>query len=561
MAFLPETQYAVQLVGPDELLLNTSKPITEPGPHQVLCRVEAVGLCFSDLKLLKQFSDHVRKGPITGGMDRGVLARIPSYVPGVSPTVPGHEAVVRIAAMGPGVKSLVCGRRYLVQTDYRWLPTAGSNAAFGYNFEGALQEYTLMDERVITSPGGESLLLEVSESLSAAAAALVEPWACVENAYRSVQRRSIRPGGRMAVVSEARVDAGLFSAFLKRFGRPAVAMWVSRRPPPGFGIDLKRVDSIAALEDGAFDDVVYFGSGAAAIEALFAKLRPGGILNIVLCGGAVGGRVHVPVGRVHYGGMRITGTPSCDPAASMDRIPAGVRIRRGDTVAVVGAAGPMGMMHVVRNVCLPPDELPSAVYAVDIDDRRLSFLAKVAGPMAEKRGVLYRGFTRAGEVLRQGLDYAVVCAPEPVLVADAVAGARKGGIINIFAGIPAKVGAKIDLDSYLRKGLYLVGTSGSVLEDMKAVLARVESGLLDTNVSVAAVSGLAGAIDGIRAVEKRLVAGKIVVYPDCKELGLVRIGDMAAEMPEVASELAGGAAGWNKAAEQRLLRLYGCGHS
>jgi hypothetical protein len=26
------------------------------------------------------------------------------------------------------------GDRFLVQTDYRWLPTASSNAAFGYNF-------------------------------------------------------------------------------------------------------------------------------------------------------------------------------------------------------------------------------------------------------------------------------------------------------------------------------------------------------------------------------------------------------------------------------------------
>ena len=54
MADLPETQYAVQLVAPDELILNKAKDVPVPGSHQVLCRVEAVGLCFSDLKLLKQ---------------------------------------------------------------------------------------------------------------------------------------------------------------------------------------------------------------------------------------------------------------------------------------------------------------------------------------------------------------------------------------------------------------------------------------------------------------------------------------------------------------------------
>jgi threonine dehydrogenase-like Zn-dependent dehydrogenase len=73
----PETQYAVQLIGPGELRLNTEKEVFPPGPHQVLAKVEAVGLCFSDLKLLKQFGDHVRKGDILGGLDADVLGSIP----------------------------------------------------------------------------------------------------------------------------------------------------------------------------------------------------------------------------------------------------------------------------------------------------------------------------------------------------------------------------------------------------------------------------------------------------------------------------------------------------
>jgi len=177
MADLPETQYAVQLVGPDELVLNKSKEVFNPGPHQILCKVEVVGLCFSDLKLLKQFSSHVRKSELVAGIDPEILKEIPSYVPGEAPTVPGHETVVRIEAVGAGVEDFKPGDRFLVQTDYRWLRTASSNGAFGYNFEGALQEYVLMDERVITSPDGESMLIPVSEELSASAIALVEPGA------------------------------------------------------------------------------------------------------------------------------------------------------------------------------------------------------------------------------------------------------------------------------------------------------------------------------------------------------------------------------------------------
>ena len=50
MTDIAKLQHAVQLVGPDELVLNTSKVVHPPGEHQILCRVEVVGLCFSDLK-------------------------------------------------------------------------------------------------------------------------------------------------------------------------------------------------------------------------------------------------------------------------------------------------------------------------------------------------------------------------------------------------------------------------------------------------------------------------------------------------------------------------------
>jgi len=196
MTKLPQRQRAVQLVGPDELVFNDCKKVIAPGPHQILCRVEVVSLCFSDLKLLKQFSSHVRKSEIVSGIEPSILREIPSYVPAEAPTVPGHEAVVTVAAVGPEVKIFKRGERYLVQTDYRWLKTKSSNGAFGYNFEGALQEYVLMDERVITSPEGESMLLSFSEGLSASAVALVEPWACVENAYAAKERQSIRPMGK-----------------------------------------------------------------------------------------------------------------------------------------------------------------------------------------------------------------------------------------------------------------------------------------------------------------------------------------------------------------------------
>ncbi|MBM3858875.1 MAG: alcohol dehydrogenase [Verrucomicrobia bacterium] len=494
---IPKTQRAVQLIGPDQLALNESKPVPAPGPYQVLCEVEVVGLCFSDLKLLKQFTGHLRKNEISAGLDKNVLAEIPSYCPGTKPTVPGHETVVRVVAAGDKVKQAKIGGRYLVQTDYRWLPTPGSCAAFGYNFEGALQEYVLMDERAITSPEGESMLLPVPEDISASAIALVEPWACVENSYAQVQRRELKPGGKRLVV---------------------------RKP-----------DDITA---GQFDDVIYYGSDPGVVEKLFASVAVNGLLVLCQCGGTFGRPVTTQVGRVHYGNIRIVGTTGNDVDAALAAIPATSEVRPGDTVNIVGAAGPMGMMHVIRVLSLG---LPGVtVFAGDLNDERLAVLKRICEPVAKQNGVTLHPYNPQKGPLAEPCRYIVIMAPVPALVTQAVQNAAPGAIINIFAGIPADKTAAIDLDAYIAKQMYFIGTSGSVLEDMKAVLAKVVSRRLDTNLSVAAISGLDAAVEGIRAVEKNLLPGKILVYPSCKGLGLTSLGDAV----------------WDKQAEEALLARF-----
>ncbi len=551
---LPETQHAVQLVGPDKLVLNKCKEVFRPGRHQILCRVKAVGLCFSDLKLLKQFSSHARKSEIVAGIDPEILKEIPSYVPGDAPGVPGHEAVVRIAAVGPGVERFKRGQRYLVQTDYRWLKNANSNASFGYNFEGALQEYVLMDERVITSPEGDSMLIPVSEGLSASAVALVEPWACVEDAYASRERQGLKQDGRMLAVGDAEVRGDVFGNLFNRYGRPVQITWVSRFPAPvGLGDAVHKAKNLSGLADACYDDVIYFGSQASSVESLFAKVAAHGLVNIVLCGGRFDRDVLMLVGRVHYGGIRVVGTVGTDPAESMKYIPETGEVQAGDKINVIGAGGPMGTMHVIRNICQGVEGI--SVFAGDVDQNRLAGLTKTAEPLAKKNRVKYEPYNTLKEKVADAFDYTVLMVPEPELVAASVENAAAGGVINIFAGIPATVSAETDLNAYIEKQLYFIGTSGSVLEDMRRVLAKVESGNLDTDVSVAAVCGLDGASEGILAVEKRQIAGKIIVYPACKGLGLTELAKLKEKKPEVGECLTNGI--WNKKAEEAVLRAYG----
>jgi len=552
-ANIPDTQYAVQLVGPDRLTLNKAKEVFRPGPHQILAKVEVVGLCFSDLKLLKQFTGHVRKGPVVEGIDLDILKDIPSYVPDAAPTVPGHETVVRIVAVGPGVERHRPGERYLVQTDYRWIHTATSNAAFGYNFEGALQEYVLMDERVITSPEGASMLIPAREDKSGSAIALAEPWACVEDAYVSKERTALKVGDRMLIVADAQIAGGRMSNLFRRYGTPGKITWVSKQTPPAdLAVPVIRVKYVDGLEDAAYDDVLYFGANPRTAEMLFAKVAANGLLNFVLGGERFGRPVVTMVGRVHYGGIRIIGTAGSDPADSMKYIPRTGEIRHGDHINVAGAGGPMGMMHVIRNICQGVGDV--SVFAGDVDDNRLAALTKIAQPLAEKNDVEYNAYNAKDGQTPEDCTYTVLMAPVPELAAAAVRSSAARGIINIFAGIPATVTGEIDLDAYVEKRLYFIGTSGSTLDDMKRMLEKVETGRLDTNMSVAAISGLDGAVEGIRAVENRSIAGKIMVYPACKGLSLTRLEELANKMPEVAAALKDGL--WTAEAERRLLEEY-----
>jgi D-arabinose 1-dehydrogenase-like Zn-dependent alcohol dehydrogenase len=375
----------------------------------------------------------------------------------------------------------------------------------------------------------------------------------VEDAYATRERRKLKPDGRMLVVADTNITEDIFTNLFNRYGRPAQITWVSKfRAPIGIDVAITKAANISELVEAGYDDVIYFGFEARVVEALFAKVAPHGLLNIVLCGGKFDRDVVTMVGRVHYGGIRIVGTTGTEPAESMECIPETGEVRAGDKVDVIGAAGPMGTMHVIRNICQGVKGI--SVFAGDVDENRLAALSRITEPLAKKNNVKYKSYNATEGKATDAFDYIVLMAPIPELVAASVKNAAKDGIINIFAGIPATVTAEVDLDAYIEKRLYFIGTSGSVLEDMKLVLGKVESGRLDTNISVAAVCGLDGATEGIRAVEHRAISGKIIVYPACKGLELIELGKLEEKMPEVARCLKDGM--WNKKAEEALLKKY-----
>ena len=304
-----------------------------------------------------------------------------------------------------------------------------------------------------------------------------------------------------------------------------------------------------ALPGESFDDIVYFGADADRIEQLQGLLAPRGVVDVVLGGGRIGRPVAVDVGRIHYDLTRWVGTTGAAAADGYAIAPSDGDIRPGDRVAVIGAAGPMGFMHVIRTALSGLAGL--SLTAVDIDDARLAHLAGIAGPLAASHGIPAVFLNSRTTRPEPGFSYVAVMVPAPPMVTEAVDLAGDHARINIFAGFAAGTRAALDLDAVLAKGVYLFGTSGSEIPDMQAVLGKLERGELDTNISVDAICGMEGVAEALAAVEARTTGGKIVVYPALHELGLVRLAELAGPLPTAAAALRDGR--WTRAAEDALL--------
>lgn len=149
--------------------------VQEPGPRQVLVRMEACGICHSDLFI--------------SGLEKQAL----------SPLVLGHEGIGRVEKLGAGVTSWAvgdrvgitflastCGECALCRTGRERFCPRQTNS--GYNAPGALAGLATV---------AAQHLARVPEGLNAAEAA---PLCCAGwTAYRGIQEAALAPGATIAI--------------------------------------------------------------------------------------------------------------------------------------------------------------------------------------------------------------------------------------------------------------------------------------------------------------------------------------------------------------------------
>ncbi len=157
-------------------------PIPEPAADQMLVRVDSVGMCFSDVKLITQGRNH----PKLYNRD---LAQIPTRL--------GHEVTVTIIKVGEQLAGQYQpGQRVAVQPD---IYQNGKSTAYGYTVPGGLIQYHLIGSEVLETDAG-ACLLPLEGDMGYAEASLLEPWGCVVAAYTQRRRLEPKAGGIMWLV-------------------------------------------------------------------------------------------------------------------------------------------------------------------------------------------------------------------------------------------------------------------------------------------------------------------------------------------------------------------------
>lgn len=479
--------------------------LAPPASDEIVARVEAVSICSSDLKVVRMGRSH----PLLAGSPAGF------------DTVLGHEVCLRVHAVGSAFADRFHpGQRLALQPS---LPGDGvRRKIIGMDLPGGFAQFLRLDRGAL-----EGEVMPVPEALAAAEIALLEPYGCVERAWRPNARTALLPGGRALVVSAPGAD----------FHLAEVPDWASITVVgalPSFlqGRPVQRLEGLEALQ-GRFDDILALGDlTATQLGQLAAALAVGGML-VQGRSGSTPGQVQLDPARVHYDRLAFLGTGTRDLATAFAPERQRFDARPGGVALVHGAGGAMGRIHVHR--LLQHARGPATVIATSRKGQRLSDLQRDFGPIAEAAGRRLLA-VEAGEldaVLAReapaGLDDAVVVAPSPEAVAAVSGRLAPGGLLALFAGFPYGTLLGFDLARVALDGMRLTGSTGCTLEDMRGVLDRVEAGALALSANIAAVGGLDALPQALSQVEAGTVSGKIVLYPQRPELPLRAVCDWTAK--------------------------------
>jgi threonine dehydrogenase-like Zn-dependent dehydrogenase len=315
-------------------------PVPRPGPQQMLARVDAAGICTSNIKLVEQGPKH----SLLYGWD---LTRYPLIL--------GDEGSVTLVEVGEELRgSYRPGERYVIQPAidhppinhrerYRDGAKGVEKIAVSYTLAGHLAEYILITEEILA---GKCLIPLPGSAIPYAHAAMAEPLSCVISAQdhhlhltqegplaaRGVLK-GLKPNGVTLIIGSgamgrmhvdlalsyrprAIVATDLIEERLDRvrqlFGARAKNIGVALHAVNPSTDDVQDLVNVLTDHRGADDVIVAVGSGK-AIEIAQNLTSRGAVLN--LFGGLKKGEdiVGLDTSRVHYQEVNVTGSSGGSP--------------------------------------------------------------------------------------------------------------------------------------------------------------------------------------------------------------------------------------------------------
>ena len=265
-------------------------PVPTPGPGQVVVRIEASGLCHTDI--------HAARG------DWPVKPKMP--------LVPGHEGVGRVVEVGPGESPVAVGDRVALP----WLGHACGHCRYciagwetycttpqymGYTMDGGYAEFTL---------AYASHVVPVPEGISSVDAA---PVTCAGvTTYKALKVAKPQPTETAMIVGIGGLGH-LALQYARIFGTTTVAVDVEDEKlqlAKDLGADHvvdARGDQAAELEQlGGVDIALVTVPSPAAMRAAHASLNPNG--RLVLVGLPADNRLELPVFETVLRGISVIGS-------------------------------------------------------------------------------------------------------------------------------------------------------------------------------------------------------------------------------------------------------------
>lgn len=559
MNAIPEKMQAWPLFGQSlEKLGKNDEPclvdVPEIADDELLVKIDAIGLCFSDIKLIRAGEDHPR-----------VISEDLSK----DPVIPGHEAVMTIAKVGSELKGqFEAGQRFIIQAD---IYVDGKGFAYGYAIDGGMAQYSKLDQRVLNGDEG-CYLLPIKNETPAGLAALIEPWTCVIASYMIENRIHPEDNGKTLIVMDAEDQNTVYKLgelFPAHPPKSITCVNVNDKMIYALERDLPvssliEVDTLP--ENEKYDDIFICNIQDQDLAIKAGKLgNRSATINFI--GEYPEEEWAFDIGNIHYEGWFYQGTTSTNFSDSYGR---NVRssLKPGGTCWLPGGAGAMGQMHT--QLAVEAEDGPTKILVSDLDDARIENVTNLLADTVKKRGIEFKtlnpsSFNSPAEFYEEvakfagkdGFDDIVMLVPVIPVLNDAAKYLKEDGLMNIFAGIPAGKEGLLNIRGVANKGQRFIGSSGSRTYHLRHTLELVESGKLDPSTALAAIGGMNDLKLGLDGVANAKFPGKTVIYPNCKELPLTPIEDIAELDSGIAEALDGKNTSFNLAAEKALLEKFG----